>query len=135
MKIKKYFILFLLFFTPNVVFSQQKFPEFLSGTWISIQYDVAIKDSLDDRIKLNVSPQLIHFDSIGKVRIQTSFEQSVSIGRSIKIEEFGQEILITYLDKKRIYRVWYYESNKDYLFLTLPGSESAILFKRYMSKE
>ncbi|GEM_PF-2426660 len=114
--------------------SQPSFPKQLAGDWISVQFKQVLSDSLSDKIILNISPQLLSFDSLGKCNIQASFESFFSIGRPNKIQLSGrdsQDITITYYYNKRTYLIWTISNNPDYLFFELPGTPSRILFMRY----
>lgn len=85
--------------------SQPSFPKNLTGNWISVQFNQVLLDSLSDIIVLNISPQLLSFDSLGKCNIQASFESGFSIGRPNRIQEWGrenQDITIRYYLKKEL---------------------------------
>lgn len=113
------------------LFAQNKFPEKLTGKWISAQYKAAIEDSLGEKISLNISPQLLQFNSSGECTLQSSFEDIFSLGMPVSIKNFNGVFELVYSQRKRKFLIETIDKYPDHLFLRLPGFPYNILFYRY----
>lgn len=127
-------IIYLSCIAADFSFSQTKIPNQLIGTWESIQYKYAKEDSLDERIVLGVSPQMITIDSSGRCYIQMMFESFPWHGKIVSAKKYSSEFELKYSSNKTYIYIRTIKNNPNYFFLTFQETNTAILFKRYMNK-
>lgn len=130
----KKIIIFIIVFNCTVVnylYSQSKIPIQLIGTWESIQYKQAREDSLEERIILGVSPQMVTIDSLGRCYIQTMFEGFPWNGKIVSVKKYGEEVELKFYSGKTYIYIRTIKNNPNYFFLIFEETAIAILFKRY----
>jgi len=130
---KKYIVILIVFnhVLVNDLYSQSKIPSQLIGTWESIQYKYAREDSLDERIVLGVSPQMVTIDSLGRCYVQMMFENFPWDGKIVSVKKYDSEVELKYSSNKTYMYIRTIKNNPDYFFLIFQEKHIAILFKRY----
>lgn len=131
---RKTLIIILISFSSITLFSQNKIPDEVVGTWISVQFKQSLNDSLIERLTYGNSPQILTIDSSGQCLVQGNTENLFSIGRPQKVFESKNYKEVLYNHKKREYYLTFYMADERYLLLGVPGTPFTILFTRYISK-